>query len=332
MERYIRTYCLLFAILGMGEISGQDIQFSQSYANPLYLNPAFSGTKQSTRVALNTRKQWPGIKNEYNAYAASTDFYVKGMGSGIGVSFLKDIAGEHNLSNTMASVYYAKHLRITRKSTISLGVKGSYGQRAFGDGNLLFADQIVRESSTSLSQVGLTSTVAYADISAGILYYNKKTWLGVSLHRINEPNQSMMGGVDVIPRKLSIHGGTVVPVESFENSHGEKKLRVAFNYKQQGEWNQLDIGGYFTIRNINYGIWYRGIPMKPYKPGMANNESVVLLLGYEANKRFSIGYSYDISINRLSGHSGGAHELSMIMEFFSKKKKQKRRIVPCASF
>lgn len=332
MFKSARTYCFLLAMLCMGTVYGQDIQFSQSYSNPLYLNPAFAGTKQATRVVLNYRKQWPGIKHEYNAYAASTDHYIKDMNGGLGVSVLKDVAGEYKLSNTMASLYYAQHLRISRKSTISVGVKGSYGQRAFDPGNLLFADQIINGTSTSLSQPHLAPQTSYADVSAGLLYYNEKSWLGASLHRINEPNQSLMGGVDVIPRKLSIHGGSVIPIESFEKSLGEKKLRVAFNYKQQGEWNQLDLGGYFTVRNINFGLWYRGIPMKPYKSGMANNESVIFLLGYEAPKRLSFGYSYDVSINGLFGYSGGAHEISMMMEFHSRKKKQKRRVVPCARF
>lgn len=332
MLRAFKTYCALTLALVCLESKGQDMQFSQPYSNPLYLNPAFTGSKQATRVVLNYRKQWPGIKNEYNAFAASSDFYIKQLNAGLGLSVLKDIAGTNNLSNTIASLYYAQQIRISRKSNIALGIKGSYGQRAFDNANLLFADQVIRESSTSLSQPNLMPTMAYADFSAGILYFNSKTWFGVSVHRINEPNQSLLGGQDVIPRKLSIHGGTIIPIESFEKSYGEKKLRIAFNYKQQGDWNQFDIGGYFTMRGINFGMWYRGIPMKPYKPGYQNNESVIFLLGYEAPKRFSFGYSYDISINRLFGYSGGAHEVSMIIEFHNRRKKTKRRIVPCASF
>lgn len=332
MQMHLRTYGWILMIFLGSKLFGQDMQFSQSYSNPLYLNPAFSGSQKATRVVLNYRNQWPGIKYEYNAFAASTDIYSRDLHAGIGVSLMKDIAGENKLSNTMASVYYAQHLRISRKSNISLGVKGSYGQRAFDDGNLLFADQIIRESNSSLSQPGLANTVAYADFSAGLLYYNEKAWLGVSLHRINEPNQSVMGGIDVIPRKLSIHGGTIIPVESFEKSYGEKKLRVAFNYKQQGEWNQLDLGAYYTYRNMNFGLWYRGLPLKRYKPEIPNNESLIFLLGYEAPKRFSFGYSYEISINRLFGHSGGAHEISLIMEFYNRRKKHKRRVVPCTRF
>lgn len=329
MIKNLLTYSfILAAAVGL---YAQDMQFSQPYSNPLYLNPAFAGTKHGVRAVLNYRKQWPGIKNEYNAYGASGDYYISDLNSGVGVSFLKDVAGEYKLSNTLASVYYAQHLRLSRKANLSLGVKGSYGQRGF-NGDLLFADQIIRESGTSLSQPMIMTQTVYGDFAAGLLFFSEKTWLGASIHHVNEPNQSLMGGIDIIPRKFSVHGGAVVPVKSFEQSHGEKKLRVAFNYKQQGEWNQLDLGGYYTYRNVNFGLWYRGLPVKQYRKGIANNESMVFLIGYEAPKRFSVGYSYDISINRLFGHSGGAHEISLIIEYYSRQKAAKRRIVPCASF
>ena len=42
--------------------SAQDPAFSQFYANPLYLNPAFAGTNICPRVNLNYRDQWPGYR------------------------------------------------------------------------------------------------------------------------------------------------------------------------------------------------------------------------------------------------------------------------------
>ena len=54
---------LLFVlILLMGnslQVKGQDPEFSQFYANPIYLNPAFTGTSALPRVVVNYRNQWP---------------------------------------------------------------------------------------------------------------------------------------------------------------------------------------------------------------------------------------------------------------------------------
>ncbi|MFT5922039.1 MAG: hypothetical protein ACI8TS_001371, partial [Flavobacteriales bacterium] len=41
------------------EAKAQDPEFTQFYANPLYLNPAFAGTARCPRLVMNYRNQWP---------------------------------------------------------------------------------------------------------------------------------------------------------------------------------------------------------------------------------------------------------------------------------
>jgi hypothetical protein len=109
----------------------------------------------------------------------------------------------------------------------------------------------------------------------------------------------------------------------------------AFNYRSQNEYDQLDVGAYFERDPFFAGIWFRGIPiMKAYAPGYANNDAVALLVGSKVND-LRIGYSYDITISRLSGDSGGAHELTLgydIVQPYRKRSANRRRIVPCAKF
>lgn len=58
------------------EIKAQDIQFSQFYAAPLYLNPAMTGASEMTRIGVNYRNQWPGLDQTFNAYSAYADHYI----------------------------------------------------------------------------------------------------------------------------------------------------------------------------------------------------------------------------------------------------------------
>jgi len=330
-----KTYILLIScaviLFAESAANAQDMQFSQAYSNPVNINPAMAGTTKRNRFVFNHRNQWPSLQHSFRSFSTGSDHHLNSTNGGIGVNLHRDVAGASQLTNTLISVSYSQHVRLTRKSTLAIGIKGNFGQRAFDGSQLLFADQVIRESSSSLSQQFLVPNQNYGAIGAGLLYFRKKSWIGVSAHNINEPNQSLMGGYTQIPMSYSLHGGTEVPVAAFEDLYGAKKLRVAFNYKAQGEWDQLDLGGFFTMYGFNFGLWYRGLPLKAYKPGYANHEAIVAMVGYEASLHWSVGYSYDITISRLAGNSGGAHEIALIYEYRSKKS-IKRRVIPCAKF
>jgi len=58
-------------------ISAQDPHFSQFFASPLTLNPAFTGKFDGTvRAAGNYRNQWPAFNDVYTTFTASVDFLV----------------------------------------------------------------------------------------------------------------------------------------------------------------------------------------------------------------------------------------------------------------
>jgi len=82
--KYIRNTILVFVFLGFRVASSQDISFSQFYANPLYLNPAFSGSVGIPRIALQYRDQWSGFGNAFTTYSAAFDMPVKKLQGGIG--------------------------------------------------------------------------------------------------------------------------------------------------------------------------------------------------------------------------------------------------------
>ena len=94
---------MIFAVVcffsSQKESKAQDPAFSQFYANPLYLNPAFSGSapKGAPRGNLNYRDQWPGIGRTYVTTAVSYDQYVDKVGGGLGVKFVNDRSGDGNL-------------------------------------------------------------------------------------------------------------------------------------------------------------------------------------------------------------------------------------------
>ena len=138
-----------------------------------------------------------------------------------------------------------------------------------------------------------------------------------------------------MPMKFSMHGGWRTTFRTPVIREHPQNLVLAFNYRMQDKYDQLDIGGYFERDPFYVGLWYRGIPLlKRYEPGYGNNDAIAAMVGVIVND-LRIGYSYDITISRLAGQSAGAHEITLGYELAAKHKKRsaaKRRIVPCAKF
>ena len=95
---------LLGLLLGVSiTASAQDPQFTQFYANPMYLNPAFAGSARCPRVAINYRNQWPALKKTYITTSASYDQHFDMLNGGVGLMVMNDKAGEGTIATTNIS-------------------------------------------------------------------------------------------------------------------------------------------------------------------------------------------------------------------------------------
>ena len=338
MEKFIIKHilysiCLIFGLFNTMLSYGQDPQFSQFFANSLYLNPALTGNTTEYRLATTYRNQWPSIPGAFVSTTAAFDYNIEKANSGVGLLFSRDKAGSGGLSFTNIGLSYAYFVKLNQKVSVRAGMRFSYTSRRVDESRLVFGDQIARGGASSTIE-SLQEGVDYADISTGfLLSHEQKYWFGASFDHVNTPDNSLIGFQSELPLKLSVHGGWNFLIEEKRVISNPTTLRLMFSYKSQQDWDQLDIGGYYEKNNIFFGAWYRGLPgIKSYK-GLANNDAVVLLVGYEVGD-IKIGYSYDITISRLVTETGGAHEISLIFETASMRKKRKKRkfIVPCAKF
>jgi len=77
-------FALVFSLMSLTSLA-QDIQYSQYYANPIYLNPAMTGSSGMTRFGVNFRNQWPGLDQTFLAYTAFADHFEERLNSGFGI-------------------------------------------------------------------------------------------------------------------------------------------------------------------------------------------------------------------------------------------------------
>ncbi|OFX50717.1 MAG: hypothetical protein A2046_13655 [Bacteroidetes bacterium GWA2_30_7] len=71
------------------------------------------------------------------------------------------------------------------------------------------------------------------------------------------------------------------------------------------------------------GVWYRGLPFLK-SAGASNNDALIFMTGYNFNG-FKISYSFDLTLSKLLGYSGNAHEISLVLEFLQNKELKKKR-------
>lgn len=339
-----KVYLLSFMLLICTASWAQDPQLSQFYAAPLYLNPAFAGTTDDSRAIVNHRIQWPKLDATYITSCFSLDHNFDQINSGIGLLVTRDDINS-GLKSLDIGALYSYNLELNEKLNFRGGFQLSYINRSLDFSKFTFNDMYNDYGLTGASthEEFATDNIGFADVSLGGLLYSGRSWLGVSAHHLNRPSQSFMKGESRLPIKASFHGGYKFYLGKYDGKRGkkieketEKSITPCFQYKFQGEFDQTDIGLYSNYNFMVFGVWYRGLPIKPYKKGMSNNESIVMLTGFRF-KGLNFGYSYDWTISGLANTTGGTHEVSLAYDFASGKQGKKKlagriRKLPCPQF
>lgn len=340
--KQLKAYLFVFIVITVSAVKSmaQDYQFSQFYANILYLNPAFAGSAHKNRVILHQRLQWPALDAKYTTSVVSFDHYFANTRSGIGFVFSKDVQGGNNISSNDIQFQYSYELHISQKYSFRAGLQAGYVSRYINYSVLTFPDQYNTTGFTSnnTSEPYGGQKKNYLDLSSGGVFYSEKFWVSLSYSHMNTPDQSFYGNNSPLPSKYSLSGGYrfLISRNSYANSLAEKGksyLIPTAQYKSQGKSDQLDLGIYALLNNTLLGAWYRGIPIKNYSNKIINNESIVLLIGYKF-KQVSLGYSYDFTVSKLTtAKTGGAHEFNLTFLFGNPKSRSKpMRKIPCPDF
>jgi len=328
------TVVALFGLCMLGPVAGQDAQFTQFYAAPTYLSPAFAGTAAQSRLAMQYRDQWPSIPGAFITYNVAFDHYLNELKSGIGLIATHDRAGSGAMSYTSITGQYAYEIQLKRKVFLRPALQFGYVNHAVDYSRLVFGDQLARGGDISSYEAQPRRNVGYIDLGSGLLFFTPRMWLGMATHHMNRPNQSLRYAESMVPQKFSMHGGYRWNIRTAVIRKHPQAVIAAFNYRSQGRYDQLDIGAYYEVDPIFVGLWYRGLPVKAYAPGVANRDAISILAGVKVSD-WRFGYSYDLTISKLAGNTGGAHEISIVYDWADRRRRKaisKRRVMPCAKF
>jgi type IX secretion system PorP/SprF family membrane protein len=317
-------------------VKGQDPHFSQFFASPQTLNPAFTGKFDGEmRLTANHRDQWPSIPKAYVTTSASADFNLlqnkigEGDVFGIGFSAVSDQSADAalKLNYGSVSVSYHKALDENGYNTLGAGFQATYSSTILDFSKLTFEDQLTQNGFTGVTAENLNNGNSrnYMDINAGILYSGSSTgsnnyYLGASIYHINRPNLSFIDKVWNLSSRVTIHGGYSFPVsnvfsvnasiiQQIQNNASEILAGAAISANLNGDTDHPS--------NLYFGSWIR------------MNDALIPYVGIEV-KGLRIGASYDINTSSLKAAtaSRGGAEFSLI---YIKKSSQLKGI-PCPKF
>lgn len=310
-----------------------DPQFTQFYSAPLYLNPAFAGAIDCWRAGANFRSQWSFSNQPYTTYSAFVDHNLavsSKFKGGVGMYLFRDSPGAGNYTTYEIAPMLSYFVNINKTTSLRFGLQPSYHLKYANFAGFTFGDQIDNIRGVvnpSADNGNLPGSLNFFDLSSGVMLYNKNFWIGFAGHHLLKYPFAFDNTKTAVPMKFSLHGGYKIFLGSDDF---ERSFSPAINVRSQWANLQMDVGFYYQQRNLTMGLWYRGLPVVG-GPGF-NTDMVAALVGFKI-KQYKIGYSYDLSLSRMS-YTFGSHELSLIYEFcFYSGKKQKPpmnvRQLPC---
>ncbi|NJM93682.1 MAG: PorP/SprF family type IX secretion system membrane protein [Cytophagales bacterium] len=188
----------------------QDPQFTQFYANPLYLNPALTGASELTRVGVGYRNQWPALGYNFRTYYAYVDHFSPWYNSGVGLAVMSDRAGDLSLGFSGVHLSYAYKLWLSPNWAFRPGFSVGYLNYGLDASRIRASSQFGPDGSydpTAATGLAVNETLHLLDLGVGGVFHGKNLWVGYSVYHLNFPNQSLIGSEDQMALRHSAHGG-----------------------------------------------------------------------------------------------------------------------------
>ena len=333
----MRKYLFIaICVMVAGTVKAQDPHFSQFFASPLTLNPAFTGKFDGTwRLAANHRDQWPSIPKAYVTTSASFDFPImqnrvpENDVFGVGISGVSDASANSQLKLNYGSLSLSYHKALDENgyNTIGAGFQGTYSSMNLDISKLTFEDMLTQNGFTGTTSDILTNgnNQSYFDVNAGLLYSGSTNgennfYLGASMYHINRPKVSFKDKNWFLSGRATVHGGgtfflsDVVSVSTsvihqIQNKASETTLGAAIGLNANND--------NANPTNVYIGSWMR------------INDALIPYIGLEFGG-IRIGASYDVNISSLKAATAnrGGSEFSIIYI----KRPPESKGIPCPRF
>lgn len=292
MKKRLLAFSAFIALATGVSYGQQDKLLTHFMYDKMTINPGSTGLDDGICGTMLYRNQWDKVNGAPNSAVFNVEANMnRYMPGGLGLSVYHDAIGFNRQNNLLLNYSYPVDLG---SSVLGIGI--GVGIINFGlDPNWIPPTQAVDPTlPASMSGTSL-------DLNGGLYWKDKGNRYFLGLSSAHLPQSEIKNLNYSTARHYNFLGGY-----KFFNLFGaDQHLDVQMLMRTDMVKFSADINARYMYKNMFYGgLTYR------------TSDAIALMAGFVPMKNFTVGYSYDLTINKLSSISRGTHELMVKYCYF----------------
>lgn len=295
MKKLLLIPTTIFLMLRFSASAQQDIMISQYMFDGLLLNPAYAGTHKYFTSSLLHRSQWVGMDGAPRTNIFTIDGPVNDNKMGIGFIVSNDHIGITDQTDMYANYSYQIPLG---DGKLSFGLKAGVSKYTYK------FDELVYWDNNDQVFLGNRSSAWLPKFGAGLYYYTSKWYAGFSVPTLvaYDPNHNF---------------GSDVNNSGFVKKHYYAVSGYVFNLNENFKLKPSILLKYVAAApleaDLNLHLLYRD--QLWFGASYRTNDAFTVMLEYQTNNRFRVGYAYDYTTSKIKNYSSGTHEIMLGYDF-----------------
>lgn len=282
-----------------------DAMFTQYMHNEMFINPAYTGSKEALSVTLLDRQQWLGFTGRPKTMTLSINGPLFNDKMGLGISLMNDQLGVIN--RNLVYLSYAYRIKTSAKGTLAFGLMGGFHFQDIGLSDVTTIDP------GDPSFMADIHNLATPNVGFGMYYYTGKFFTGISIPRMIDDGLALneTGNIlkHLVVRPAKFHYYFTIG-RTFRTSSNvllkpQIMLKAVVNSPLEMD---LNLSALF-FEKFWLGASYRSLA------------DASMIAGIQITPQFLISYAYDYQLTEIQRFSSGSHEILLSYLFSYKGQK-----------
>lgn len=289
MLKYLCAFALLTVITARSSAQ-QDPMFTQYMFNTLSINPAYAGSSDKLSALVIHRSQWLNFEGAPRTQTLTVHSPLKRENISLGGSIINDSYGPVKQTGFYLDASYRIFFGDNR---LAFGLKA--GTNLFS-ANLLDLNPLLADDNAFSANI---NSKALPNFGFGVMYYSNRYYVGASMPKLLA-NKLIDGSLPDFLNNTERQHGFLIAGAVFDISYYTKFKPTVLIKAVNG----APIGAEITAQFLFFDKFWAGAMYRL-------EDAAGILLQYEINNRFKIGYAFDYTLSDIRRYSDGSHEIML---------------------